>query len=171
MSPVDPAAIRSAVAALRLGTRVRGRSAEIEIDGRVPGEAIRSAEVNAAVSHFAANPDLRSALMAYERGQAEVARAHGFRGLVMDGRDIGTVIFPGADFRFFLHADPAERARRRASEGLSDAVAERDRLDSSRTTAPLACPAGAVSLDTTKLPLAAVVQTMADTIAARFAAA
>jgi cytidylate kinase len=171
VSPVDPAAIRSAVAALRLGTRVRGRAAEIEIDGRVPGEAIRSAEVNAAVSHFAANPDLRSALMAYERGQAEVARAHGFRGLVMDGRDIGTVIFPGADFRFFLHADPAERARRRASEGLSDAVAERDRLDSSRTTAPLACPAGAVSLDTTKLPLAAVVQTMADTIAARFAAA
>jgi cytidylate kinase len=171
VSTVDPAAIRSAVAALRLGTRVRGRSAEIEIDGRVPGEAIRSAEVNAAVSHFAANPDLRSALMVYERGQADVARAHGFRGLVMDGRDIGTVIFPGADFRFFLHADPAERARRRANEGLSDAVAERDRLDSSRTTAPLACPAGAVSLDTTKLPLAAVVQTMADTIAARFAAA
>jgi cytidylate kinase len=171
VSQLDPAAIRGAVAALRLGTRVRGRSAEIEIDGRLPGEAIRSAEVNAAVSHFASNPDLRSALMTYERGQADVARAHGFRGLVMDGRDIGTVIFPGADFRFFLHADPAERARRRANEGLSDAVAERDRLDSSRSTAPLACPPGAISLDTTQVPLAAVVQTMADAIAARFAAA
>ena len=58
----------------------------------------------------------RTALLEYQRGQAETARGHGFRGLVMEGRDIGSVIFPEADFRFFLHADPAEQARRRASE-------------------------------------------------------
>jgi cytidylate kinase len=80
--------------------------------------------------------------------------------LVMDGRDIGTIIFPNADFRFFLHADPAERARRRAREGQADAVAERDRLDSSRQTAPLACPVGAVSIDSTLLSLAEVVAIM-----------
>jgi cytidylate kinase len=171
ISPQDPAAVRAAMAKLRLGTRVVGRSAEIEINGQMAEEENRGAEINAAVSHFAAIPELREALKIYERGLAAVARKGGFRGLVMDGRDIGSVIFPDADFRFFLHADPAERARRRANEGLSDAVAERDRLDSSRSTAPLACPAGAISIDTTVLPLDAVVEKIAEPIAARFAAA
>ena len=89
----------------------------------------------------------------------------------MEGRDIGSVIFPDAAFRFFLHANPAERARRRASEGQQDSIAERDRLDSSRKTAPLACPPGAVSIDTTHRTLAEVVEQMAAPIAARLAAA
>jgi cytidylate kinase len=163
----DLPAVRAALADLRLGTRVDGRSARMEIAGRPPGDEIRSASVNEAVSHFSAIPELRAALLDYQRGQAEAARRHGFRGLVMEGRDIGSVIFPGADFRFFLHADPAERARRRASEGQSDSVTERDRIDSSRKTAPLACPAGAISLDTTHRTLAQVVEAMAAPIAAR----
>jgi cytidylate kinase len=89
----------------------------------------------------------------------------------MEGRDIGSVIFPHADFRFFLHAHPEERARRRASEGGQDSITERDRLDSSRKTAPLACPPGAVSIDTTHLTLPQVVETIAAPIAARLAAA
>ncbi len=92
---------------LHLGTRVEGRSARMELAGKPPGDEIRSAAVNDAVSHFAAIPELRAALLDYQRGQAEAARSHGFRGLVMEGRDIGSVIFPDADFRFFLHADPA----------------------------------------------------------------
>jgi cytidylate kinase len=87
----------------------------------------------------------------------------------MEGRDIGSVIFPDADFRFFLHAHPEERARRRASEGGQDSIAERDRLDSSRKTAPLACPAGATSIDTTNLTLPEVVESMARAIAQRLA--
>jgi cytidylate kinase len=165
--PGDLTAVRSALGALRLGTRVTGRSAEMEIAGRVAGKEIRSAEVNSAVSHFAAIPELRATLLAYERGQPAVARALGFRGLVMDGRDIGSVIFPNADFRFFLHADPAERTRRRAREGQNDAVAERDRIDSSRSTAPLSCPAGAVSIDSTHLTLGQVIERMAEAISAR----
>lgn len=152
---------------LQLGTRVQGRSAHMEIGGRTAGEEIRSREVNDQVSHFAALPEVRAALLDYQRRQAAVAREHGFAGLVMEGRDIGSVIFPDADFRFFLHADPEERARRRANEGQQDSIKERDRLDSSRKNAPLACPAGAVSIDTTHLTLADVVQTMAATIAAR----
>ena len=163
----DLPGLRNALEGMKLGTRVAGRSAEMEIDGRPTGAEIRGAKVNAAVSHFAAIPELRSALLAYERGQAEVARSHGFRGLVMDGRDIGSVIFPDADFRFFLHADPAERARRRAEEGQPDAVAERDRLDSSRSTAPLACPQGAISIDSTRMTLDQVVARMAAALAAR----
>jgi cytidylate kinase len=163
-------AVKAAVAELHLGTRIEGRSARMEIGGQPPGDEIRSAAVNEAVSHFAAIPELRTALLDYQRGQAPTARSRGFRGLVMEGRDIGSVIFPEADFRFFLHADPAERARRRASEGQRDSVAERDRIDSSRKTAPLACPDGAISLDTTHLTLAQVVELMGAPIAARLGA-
>jgi cytidylate kinase len=163
----DVAMIKSALHEVKLGTCVDGRSAQMEIGGRVAGDEIRSGEVNENVSHFAAVPEVRTALLEYQRSQAGVARARGFNGLVMEGRDIGSVIFPNADFRFFLHAHPEERARRRASEGQRDSIAERDRLDSSRKTAPLACPAGAVSIDTTFLTLPEVVDAMAKPIAAK----
>ncbi|HRP06752.1 MAG TPA: (d)CMP kinase, partial [Opitutaceae bacterium] len=79
----------------------------------------------------------------------------------MEGRDFGSVIFPDADLRFFLHADPGERARRRAEQGQQDSVAERDRLDSSRKTAPLTIPAGAIAIDSTHLTLEEVVSKVA----------
>ena len=163
--PDDLPAIKRALATIVLGTRLSGKSAQMEIFGRVCGDEIRSREVNESVSHFAAVPEVRSFLLAYQRGQADVARGHGFRGLVMEGRDIGSVIFPDADFRFFLFADPAERARRREREGQTDSIAERDRIDSSRKTAPLSCPEGAVAIDTTRMTLPEVVDLMATHIA------
>ncbi|QYM78186.1 (d)CMP kinase [Horticoccus luteus] len=166
----DPAAVHAALARLALGTRVDGRSAVMTLGDRAAGDEIRSREVNDHVSHFAAIPELRAALLTYQRSQADVARAHGFRGLVMEGRDIGSVIFPDADFRFFLHADQVERARRRAQEGQQDSIAERDRLDSSRKASPLTCPAGATSIDTTHLTLAEVVDRMAAAIATKLPA-
>jgi cytidylate kinase len=170
-SPGDLGSVKAAIAELRLGTRVAGRQANIEIGGRQPGAEIRSKEVNDAVSHFAAIPELRSALLSYQRGQAAAAKQGGFAGLVMEGRDIGSVIFPDADFRFFLHADPAERERRRVKEGQQDRVAERDRLDSTRKTAPLSRPAGAVAIDTTHLTIAEVAEQMASAIARRLGSA
>jgi cytidylate kinase len=167
VAPGDLPAVQKALAGLKLGTRVNGRSAEMEIDGRIAGDEIRSREVNEAVSHFAAVPELRAALLTYQRGQADVARTHGFRGLVMEGRDIGSMIFPDADFRFFLHADPEERARRRAGQGQDDKILERDRLDSSRKASPLTRPAGATAIDTTHVTLDEVVEQMAAAIAAR----
>jgi cytidylate kinase len=168
VAPSDLAAVRQAASGLKFGTRLEGRSAQMEVDGRVvPDAEIRTRVVNENVSHFAAIPEVRTALLNYQRGQADVARAQHFRGVVMEGRDIGSVIFPDADFRFFLHAHPEERARRRASEGGQDLIAERDRIDSSRKTAPLACPAGAVSIDTTHLTLPQVVESMAGPIAAK----
>ena len=162
----EPARIEAEVAGLRLGTRITGRSAGMEINGEViPDAEIRGAAVNGAVSHVAALPAVRAALLAYQRGQEGVARAGGFRGLVMEGRDIGSVIFPAAPCRFYLHADPAERARRRALEGGQDAIALRDQLDSSRKAAPLACPPGAVSVDTTHQGLDEVVALLARPIA------
>ncbi len=141
--------LKNTLAALDLQTRLDGRSALLCVDGRVPSQQeIRSPEVNAAVSKFAAVPDLRQALFEYQRNQANVAREEGFKGLIMEGRDIGSVIFPDAKYRFFLEADEATRTERRAKEGQTDSIADRDKLDKARKTAPLICPEGAIRVDT-----------------------
>lgn len=168
VNATDTAAVEQALATLPLGTVVDGRRASITVAGEtIPEAELRGPAVNAAVSHFAAIPAVRAALLAYQRDQARIAREHDFAGLVMEGRDIGTVIFPDADFRFFLHADPEERARRRAAEGQQDSIAERDRLDSTRKASPLACPEGAIDIDSTHLSLDDVVARVATPIAAR----
>jgi cytidylate kinase len=77
--------------------------------------------------------------------------------LVMEGRDIGSVVFPDTPWKFYLDASPEERTRRRAREGAVDSVAERDRLDSTRATAPLTIPVGAIVIDTTHLGLDGVI--------------
>ncbi len=161
----DRAALVATLPALALSTRLEGRSARMLVDGQPAGDEIRDQRVNENVSHYAAIPEVRQLLLSYQRGQADFARQHGFRGLVMEGRDIGSVIFPDADFRFFLHADPAERAKRRAAEGRQDSIAERDRLDSSRKAAPLVVPAGAIDVDSTFLTLEQVVDKMSALIA------
>ncbi|HSI08535.1 MAG TPA: 3-phosphoshikimate 1-carboxyvinyltransferase [Rariglobus sp.] len=151
-------AVKAALPSITLGTQVDGRAARMEIGGRVvPESEIRGPEVTAAVSHFAAIPEVRSALLTYQRNQADVARAHGFGGMVMEGRDIGSIIFPDAGLRLFLHADPVARAKRRELEGRADAVAERDRLDATRKTAPLVLASGAIDIDSTYLNLEQVV--------------
>ena len=167
ISADDEAAVAAALAALPLGTRLAGRSSLIEIAGQTPGDEIRGPLVNENVSRFAAVPAVRQFLLAYQRSQAQVAREGGFRGLIMEGRDIGSVIFPDADFRFYLQADPVERTRRRAAEGQTDAIHERDRLDASRKTAPLTLPNGATAIDSTHLTLAQVVDQLASLIAPR----
>lgn len=152
---------------LNLGTEVREREAAMSIGGVVPADSeIRNDAVNAVVSRFAAIPEVRKFLFDYQRRQKDVARERGFDGLIMDGRDIGSVIFPDADLRIFLTADPEARARRRAAEGIADSVAERDKLDSSRKAAPLACPEGAIKIDSTDLTLEQVVDKISAMISA-----
>ena len=168
--PTDLTALSAALAGLRLTTTLNGRSSQMLVDGQPASGEIRSQHVNDQVSHYAALPEVRQTLLGYQRGQAEVAREHGFRGLVMEGRDIGSVIFPDADFRFFLFADPAERARRRAMEGQQDSITERDRIDSSRKAAPLVVPTGAIAIDSTHLTLDQVVEQMAALIAKKLPA-
>ena len=156
--PEAPDVIPTVLKSLKLDTIIKGRSALLSINGDVPADAdIRSPEVNANVSMFAAVESVREFLFNYQRSQAQVARDHAeFTGLIMEGRDIGSIIFPNADFRFFLFADEATRAARRAKDGQTDSIAERDKRDSQRKTAPLICPAGAVRVDTGPLPLEGV---------------
>jgi cytidylate kinase len=101
---------------------------------------------------------VRQALFDYQRSQADVARDEGFAGLIMEGRDIGSVIFPDAEHRFFLEADEATRAARRAKEGQTDSIAERDKMDKARKNAPLICPQGATRINTGPRTLEEVIQ-------------
>ncbi|CAI8341388.1 MAG: Cytidylate kinase [Opitutia bacterium UBA7350] len=147
--PTRPDQISKQLQTLEVETCLIDLSAQLAVNGKVLNEnATRSNEVNAAVSIIAAQPKVRNFLFKYQRDQAELARNKNFPGLVMEGRDIGSVIFPDADFSFFLHADAKTRAMRRAKEGLKDSIAERDQIDSTRETAPLTCPDHAIKIDT-----------------------
>ena len=137
------------LAQLSLETELEGRLGKLCLNGVIPeGAVLRSERVNANVSSCAAQPAVRNKLLDYQRGQALVAANKGFAGLVMEGRDIGSIIFPHAPVRVFLHADPGVRANRRAAQGETDAIEARDAKDSSRATAPLTCTEGATSIDT-----------------------
>lgn len=159
--------ITAALPRLRISTAVAGREARMQVGGSIPGEALRSAAVNENVSLFAANPDVRSYLLSYQRSQADVAREAGFPGLVMEGRDIGSIIFPDADFSFFLQAEEQERLRRRAVQGEQDEIRKRDQMDSQRKTAPLICPPRAITINSTRLSLEEVVAEMSRILSAR----
>ncbi len=123
---------------------------------------LRSESTGAAASRVAAWPSVRAALIGRQRAYAEPP------GLVADGRDMGSVVFPAAGLKIFLTASPEERARRRHNQlkekglsvnlaALSAEIAERDRRDSSRPVAPLVACADAVILDTTGLDIGEVV--------------
>lgn len=139
------------------------RGYRMMVMGEDASAAIRAPEVNAHVSRMAAVPAVRDWLM----GALREAGAGG--GLVADGRDIGTVVFPDAELKVYLVADPLERARRRLREhGVADPgddevraeaarLQGRDEIDSTRAVAPLARAADAVEVDTTGLQFAAQV--------------
>ena len=160
----DTAEIEKALPKLKIATRVSGRLALMELDGEVPGEALRSHEVNNNVSKFAAQPAVRTFLYSYQRNQTKVAGERGLPGVVMEGRDIGSIIFPDAEFRFFLRASQEERQRRRTDQGEHDEIGKRDTIDSGRKTAPLICPQGAIAIDSTHLSLEEVVERMSRVI-------
>ena len=156
--PENLDAVIKGLETLALGTLVQGQQAFLSVNGYKPNDhEIRSPEVNASVAYFAAIPAVRKYLFNYQRGQVEVARKKGFEGLVMEGRDIGSVIFPEARFRFYLHADAETRSLRRKEQGQEDAIQQRDAIDTSRKEAPLKCPEGATVVDTSEHTLEEVI--------------
>jgi CMP/dCMP kinase len=137
------------------------------LDGRDVTAAIRTAEVSERASQVAADPRVREAMVAKQR----VLMAGG--DWVAEGRDIGTVVAPGAEVKVFLTASPHERARRRAAErgeDLQAVLAEqaiRDERDSNRAHSPLVAAGDAVEVDTTGLGIDEVVAKIADLVATR----
>jgi cytidylate kinase len=141
---------------LSSGTEPTGPT--IAVDGRDVSAAIRTDEVTRSVSPVSTVPEVRARLLALQR---EII---GDGGIVVEGRDIGSVVWPQAEVKAYLTADPAARAARRAlEEGGTDVGAteqvlrERDRIDSGRATAPLVQADGAVHLDTTPYTLDEVI--------------
>ena len=138
-----------------------GASPAVRLDGRDVTELIRSPEVSQAASRVAADPQVREALVAKQREL--LARGD----WVAEGRDIGTVVAPGAELKIFLTADEAERARRRAAElGEDPAVVAaeqraRDERDLTREHSPLRAAPDALELDTTGLDVEDVVSRIA----------
>jgi cytidylate kinase len=155
----------SAIAALATGLRIRFELAPddvvVRVDGRDESAAIRLEAVGVAASRVAALPELRAALLSVQRA---------FRappGLVADGRDMGTVVFPDAALKIFLEASPEARALRRYNQlkdkdlgvslrGLLASIRERDERDRSRAASPLKPATDAIVIDSTSLSIDAV---------------
>jgi cytidylate kinase len=115
------------------------------VDGYYPEREIRTAETSAAVPHVAAVPKVRAWM---KQKQRECAR---FGHLVMEGRDIGSNVFPETEFKFYLDAALAERSKRREADGVLENLAARDQRDSQRAAAPLMVPLGAVVINNSGL--------------------
>jgi cytidylate kinase len=152
-----------------LGTVVLDQEAgRMYLDGVDVSSEIREPDVTARVSQVAAHTEVRELLVEYQR---DWVRRHGGRAVV-EGRDIGTVVFPDADLKIYLDATPEVRARRRAVQDDAEpsAVLEdlhrRDHLDSTRETSPLKIPAGAYVIDTSDLTFDEVVDRVVDLVMA-----
>jgi len=113
------------------------RLVHLLVDGYYPEKEIRTPETAGAVSHVAAVPKVREWMKKTQRS------CNQFGDLVMEGRDIGTNVFPETDYKYYLDAHLEERTKRRAAEGVNENLAARDQRDSQRAAAPLMIALGA----------------------------
>ena len=167
--PEDAAAVLRVVEAAHLDVGTDPCAPTVRLDGTDVAAEIRRPAATVAVSPVSAVPGVRALLVAQQQG---IIAAAG--GIVVEGRDIGTVVAPDAPLKVFLTAAPAARAHRRArQDGVSDlervrrSVERRDRLDSSRAASPLRRAEDAVELDTTDLDAATVVRRLSGLVAQR----
>ena len=125
---------------------------------RMTRSEMAATEVNAGVSVIASIPEVRERLVAEQRRYASE------RGVVMEGRDIGSVVFPETPFKFYIDASPEVREKRRQAEGITDSIAKRDKIDSSRKASPLVIPEDAVVVDSSHLSADEVVAAVMEVI-------
>jgi cytidylate kinase len=154
----DPAAVAAKADAPLIESGTNPDRPTITVDGTDVATAIRETTVTDAVSPVSAVPEVRARLLELQRATI------GEGGIVVEGRDIGSVVWPQSEVKVYLSADPDARAARRAAEeGGSDvaltqeSLLERDRIDSGRATAPLTMADGAVHVDSTHLTLLQVI--------------
>jgi cytidylate kinase len=164
----DPAAVEAAMRTVSIVSGTDPLSPTIHVGDTDVAGPVRGDAVTSAVSAVSAVPAVRERLVEIQRQEVAAAVAAGC-GIVVEGRDITTVVLPDADLLLFVTADPAERARRRAAQDLDlgkadvdvhatkTALLERDAKDSGRTTSPLSVALGAVVVDTTNLGLDEVI--------------
>ena len=131
----------------RWNTELKNEEGNIRlyIDGYFPAKEIRTAETSAIVPIVAAVPSVRTWMKAKQRQCVE------FGNLVMEGRDIGSNVFPDTDFKFYLDASLDERSTRRIADGVNENLAARDKQDSQRANAPLMIPLGAKVINNSEM--------------------
>jgi cytidylate kinase len=162
----------AAVAAMAQGVEILVEGGMVRIDGHDVTRAIRTPEIDRAATAVARLPKVREVLVARQR----TLGAEG--GVVMEGRDIGTVVFPNADVKIYLDASAEERARRRATDtahsgsragqaAVAAAIDARDKADTTRKVSPLAIAPDAVHIDTTAMPIEQVVDHVMGLVRAR----
>ncbi|HEV7860792.1 MAG TPA: (d)CMP kinase [Pyrinomonadaceae bacterium] len=175
VSTKDAAAVALVTARANINLAGDPDSLRVTLDGRDVSDEIRTEEVSQSASVISTIPEVRRTLVQRQR---EIG-AQG--GVVLDGRDIGTVVFPDADLKFFLTAEPEARAQRRYDEERArardvtfeqtlDDINQRDRRDSTRETSPLAIADDAIVLDSTELSIEEVYERMMNIIRERLRA-
>jgi cytidylate kinase len=147
----EPAAVIAAVEQVKIVCQIVDNQSHILIDDHDPTSHLRDDNVNRAVSIVSSIPRVRQILLPRMR---ECANANN---VVMEGRDIGSVVFPETPFKFYIDASPEVRVQRRRDEGQRDEIAARDRADSSRATSPLIVAPDAEVIDTSILTIDGVV--------------
>ena len=135
---------------------ISGDKATLTVDGVDPGSELKSSGVNAGVSAVSQVEEVREVLVAKQREYLEVAD------IVMEGRDIGSVVFPDTPYKFFIDAAIEVRAQRRSKEGVVDNLAARDAADSSRAASPMVAADDAVVIDTSEMTLEEVLAEILD---------
>ena len=141
------------------------RAVRLLVDNYFPEKEIRTPETAAAVPHVAAVPKVRDWMKQTQRDCIQ------FGSLVMEGRDIGTNVFPETDFKFYLDANLAERTARRSADGVNENLAARDQRDSQRAVAPLMIALGAKLINSSGQTSAQTSQSIIDDIRSRLPAA
>jgi cytidylate kinase len=141
IDPHDHAAIVGLLERIRIDCGSDGIMSTIAIDGIEPGDELRGEAINANVSTIAAIPEVREKLISLQRGYLD------HDSIVMEGRDIGSVVFPDTPYKIYVDAAEHIRAARRGDDGEVDSIAKRDAADSKRKTAPLIVAEGATILD------------------------
>ena len=141
----DPKAVSAIVRKWKTRLECVDGRVRLLVDNYFPEKEIRTAETSAATPHVAAIPKVREWMVKRQRECKQ------FGNLVMEGRDIGSNVFPETEFKFYLDASLDERSRRRAADGVQEDLAARDRRDSQRATAPLMIPLGARVINNSQL--------------------
>lgn len=152
INPANSHVIVAALEPTRIVCDLLDRESRILIDDIDPADRLRDDNVNAAVSLVSSVGRVREILNEKMRGYARDGD------VVVEGRDIGSVVFADTPFKFYIDASPDVRARRRAAQGQCDPIAARDRFDSSRETAPLVVAADAEFIDSSHLSVEGVVE-------------
>jgi CMP/dCMP kinase len=151
LDPTDKAAIAKLIGKARLGGNFVENQFHLLIDDVDLTPHLHEDRVNAEVSRVSTVPEVRRLLVQRMR---DYASDHD---LVIEGRDIGSVVFPDTPFKFYIDASPEVRAQRRAAQGHRDEIAQRDRADSSRAASPLVVVKDAEIIDTSNMPIGQVV--------------